>query len=157
MNTQTPIVRRLLSLTLACGLLAALTPAARAQSGQPEPEPQLKGCGYLQVLVSGTRGKIAKVTCSRGNFDRTVPPSGEITPGQPVVVFLYQTGGFGPECTITVSGQKETAVLATQQNFCGLAAGEITASVVSGNAKHLRSVRGGFPGTPGMAFFALGF
>lgn len=152
MNIQTTIVRRLLPLALACGLFAA--PA----SAQPaEPSPQLKGCGYLYVTISGTKAKVAKVTCEHGFFDKTDPANGGISTGQPAVAIVYQSAGRGPECTITVSGEKETAVLAVQQNFCGLAAGEITARVVSGNAKLVRTVRGGFANTPGMAFFSLGF
>lgn len=164
MNTQNPIVRRLLPLALACGLLAAVAPAAWAQaaadsnpSGQPGPSAALKGCGYLNVTISGTKAKVAKVTCEHGFFYRTVPPSGEISPDQPAVVTVYQSAGRGPECTITLSGDKETAAVSVQQNFCGLAAGEVTAKVVSGNAKHVRTVKGAYRNTPGMVFFALGF
>ena len=55
---------------------------------------------------------------------------------------MYQSAGRGPECTITLSGDKETAVASVQQNYCGLAAGEVTAKVGSGNAKHVRTVKG---------------
>src|SRR5262249_40905052 len=99
MNTQNPIVRRLLPLALACGLLAAAAPAAGAQaaddsnpSGNPAPSATLKGCGYLNVTFTGTKAKVAKVTCERGSFYRTVPPSGEISPSQPAVVTVYQSG-----------------------------------------------------------------
>jgi len=164
MNTQNPIVRRLLPLALACGLLAAVAPAAWAQaaddskpSGQPGPSAKLKGCGFLHVTISGTKAKVAKVTCEHGFFQKTDPPDGKISTGQPAVVSVFQSAGRGPDCTITVSGDKETAVLSMQQNFCGLAAGEITAKVVSGPARHVRSVRGGFPDTPGTVFFSLNF
>lgn len=155
MSIQNPIARRLLPLALACGLFAALTPAVQAQGTEPSPE--LKGCGYLYVTISGTKAKVAKVTCEHGFFQKTDPANGGISSGQPAVVFLYQSGSRGPECTITLSGEKETAVLAVQQNYCGLAAGDITAKVVSGNAKLVRTVKGGFASTPGMAVFSLGF
>ena len=162
MNTQNPIVRRLLPLALACGLLAAVAPAVQAQedsspSGQAVPSATLKGCGYLYVTFSGTKAKVAKVTCEHGFFYRTVPPSGEISPDQPAVVTVYQSAGRGPECIITLSGDKETTVVSMQQNYCGLAAGEVTAKVVSGNARHVRTVKGAYRNTPGMVFFALGF
>jgi hypothetical protein len=162
MNTQNPIVRRLLPLALACGLLAAVAPAVQAQedsspSGHAAPSATLKGCGYLNVTFTGTKAKVAKVTCEHGFFYRTVPPSGEISPDQPAVVTVYQSGSYGPDCIITLSGDKETAVVSVQQNFCGLAAGEVTAKVVSGNARHVRTVKGAYRNTPGMVFFSLAF
>jgi hypothetical protein len=155
MNAQTS-VRLLLPLALACGLTLAIAPATGAQSG-PAPSPQLKGCGYLQVIISGTKARATNVTCGSGSFYRYVPPSGELTPDEPVLVSLYQSGARGPECVITVSGDKDTAVLQVQQNFCGLAAGEVTAKVVSGNAKLVRVTKGAYRNTPGTVLFSVGF
>jgi tetratricopeptide (TPR) repeat protein/TolB-like protein len=90
-------------------------------------------------------------------FWQTQSIRGAISPDQPAVVTVYQSAGRGPECTITLSGDKETAAVLVQQNYCGLAAGEVTAKVVSGNARHVRTVNGAYRNTPGMVFFALGF
>jgi hypothetical protein len=156
MNTQTPIVRRLLSLTLACGLLAALPPSARAELEEPLPESLIQGCGRLLVIISGTSAKVDKVTCQRGYFRQIEPPSGEVSAGRPVVVTLEQSSAYGPECTISIGGQ-DRATVALQQNFCFLKGGAITASVVNGNATLTETIRGGFPSIPGMALFSLGF
>lgn len=156
MNTQTPVLRRLLSVTLACGLLAALPPAARAATEQAVPEGEIKGCARLLVIITGSSAKVDKVTCEHGFFRQLEPASGEIRPGQPVVVSLEQSTVYGPDCTISIGG-KERATVAAQQNFCGLKGGEVTASVVNGNARLTDKIRGGFPSSPGMVFFSLDF
>jgi hypothetical protein len=157
MRIHTSVVRRFLSVALACGLLAALAPAARAQSGDAEPKPKVQGCGFLNVTISGTKAKVSNVTCDSGSFVRTEPDSGAISDGQPVLVVLSQSGGAGPGCTITLTGQSSTAVVRAEQNLCALKAGQVKAFVISGNAKLVRASRGSFPSQPGTIFFSLGF
>jgi len=131
MNTQTPVVRRLLSLVLACSLLAVLLPAAQALAEGPP------GCGILNVFLKGSSvPKVANVACDKGANDGT-----QRTP-EGVVLTLHQTDARGPQCVITVGGGKDTAVLSVQQNLCALKAGAIKASVVSGKATLTSTVRG---------------
>jgi hypothetical protein len=71
MNTQTPVVRRLLPFALACGLLAALTPAAQAQIPHIEnskdkagsPKALGSSCGVLVVVISGSSAAVTNVSC----------------------------------------------------------------------------------------------
>ncbi|HEX3529290.1 MAG TPA: hypothetical protein VH988_19710 [Thermoanaerobaculia bacterium] len=163
MIAQPPAVRRLLSLVLACSLLAVLLVAAQAlaadpkgpsQPGQAKPNPKEgpPGCGILSVFLKGSSlPKVANVACDKGANDGT-----QRTP-EGVVLTLHQTDGRGPQCVITVGGGKDTAVLSVQQNLCALKGGAIKASVVSGNATLTRTVRGGFPSTPGEVYFSIGF
>ena len=134
MNTQTAIVRRLLPLALACGLLAALTPAAQAQAANPNDANQpdqseilSNGCGLLLVAISGSSAQVANVTCQRGFNLRNQT---KITREQPGTVVLQQSTAFGPDCTITIRGSNSaTASLSVQQNFCSSAGAEITAKI----------------------------
>ncbi len=163
MNTQTPVVRRLLSLVLACSLLIVLLLAAQAlaadpkgpsQPSQAKPDPKVEGpgCGILRVFLKGSSlPKVANVVCDKGANDGT-----QRTP-EGVVLTLHQTDARGPQCVITVGEGKDTAVLSVQQNPCILKGGALKASVVSGNATLTRTVRGSFPSTPGEAYFSIGF
>jgi hypothetical protein len=147
MNTQTPVVLRLLPLALACGLLALAAPALAAKPNPKEPA----GCLILNVFLNGPSVKVGQVTCDKGAYDGDKPtPDG-------VVLTFHQSDARGPKCTITVAGGKGTAVLSVQQNPCILKAGAITASVVSGNARLTRTVRGGFPTIAGEVYFSIGF
>jgi len=180
MNTQTPIVRRLLPLALACGLLAALTPAAEAQLAaegrtfvrndeqiQPSAADKAAGataaasaltCTELLVVINGSAGSVAKVTCEHGYHGGTVPESQKIAAGKPAVIVLQQSAVYGPDCAITVSGGGNTAVLSAQQNFCALKAGQIKASVTSGKATLNGTAEGSYgDNLPGLVWFTLGF
>jgi hypothetical protein len=163
MSTPPPVLRRLLLLALACSVFAVLLLAGQAlaadpkgpsQTGQAKPNPKEgpPGCGILSVYLTGSSlPKVANVACDKGANDGT-----QRTP-EGVVLTLHQTDARGPQCVITVGGGKDTAVLSVQQNLCALKAGAVKASVVSGNAKLTRIVRGGFPSTPGEAHFSIGF
>jgi hypothetical protein len=180
MKTQTAIVRRLLPLALACGLLAALTPAAQAQLAaegrtftrnevklQPSAQDKAAGataaassltCTELFIVISGSSASVAKVTCEHGYHGGTVPESRVIAAGKPAVVVLQQSAAYGPDCSITVSGGGNTAVLSAQQNFCALKAGQITASVTSGRATLNGTAVGSYgDNLPGLVWFTLGF
>jgi hypothetical protein len=161
-NPQIPIVRRLLPVALACGLIVVLALAAPALAADPkgpsqpshaEPNPkESPGCGILSVFLKGSSlPKVANVACDKGANDGS-----QRTP-EGIVLTLHQTSGRGPQCVITVGGGKDTAVLSVQQNLCALKAGAIKAAVVSGNATLTRTVRGGFPSTPGEVYFSIGF
>jgi hypothetical protein len=145
MNTPTPAVRRRLSLALACGLLVLAAPALAAKPNPKEPA----GCLILNVFLNGPSVKVGQVTCDKGAYDGDEPtPTG-------VVLVFHQSDARGPKCTITAAGGKGTSVLSVQQNPCILKAGAITASVVSGNAKLTRTVRGGFPTIAGEVDFSI--
>jgi hypothetical protein len=180
MNAQTSIVRRLLPLALACGLFAALAPAAHAQLAaegrtfvrndaqlQPSAKDKAAGataaasnltCTDLFIVINGSSASVAKVTCEHGYHGGTVPESRVIAAGKPAVVVLQQSAAYGPDCTITISGGGNTAVLSAQQNFCALKAGKITASVTSGRATLNGSAEGSYGSNlPGLVWFNLGF
>ena len=181
MNPKNPTVRRLLPFTLACGLLAGAAPTVEAQLAaqgrtftrpaqtlEPTPEDKAAGaqsisgdlsCGDLLVVITGTSGNVTKVSCDHGFFEGNVPQTNIIVPGQPAVLFLQQSGAFGPDCTITITGPgSSNAVLAVQQNFCAAKAGQVTASVVSGSATSGGTAVGSFGSNlPGTAWFTLGF
>jgi hypothetical protein len=179
-QTTTAIVRRLLSLVMACGLLAAIAPAAQAQlaangrkyvRNNQKLQPTAKdkaagatavaaavGCTDLLVILSGTSASVAKVSCEHGYNGPRVPDSSQITTGKPLVLFLQQSAVYGPDCTITVSGGGNTAVVSVQQNFCAAKAGQITASVTSGSATLNGTAVGSFADNiPGIAWFTIGF
>jgi hypothetical protein len=180
MNPQTSVVRRLLSLAMACGLLAALTPAAQAQLAaegrkfvrndeklKPSAADKVAGaeaaassltCTELFVVINGSSASVAKVTCEHGYHGGTVPESRVIAAGKPAVIVLQQSAAYGPDCSITVSSGGNTAVLSAQQNFCALKAGMITASVTSGKATLNGTVVGSYgDNLPGLVWFTLGF
>jgi hypothetical protein len=113
-------------------------------------------CGNLLVVVqdaSSPQATISKVSCDHGYFVYAVP--GASNPSEPSVL-LFQQSGFGPDCTITVSKGSATAVLSVQQNFCGLAAGNITATVTSGSATMNGTSTGSFAASlPGLVWFTV--
>lgn len=180
MNAQTSVVRRLLPLALACGLLAGIAPAAQAQVAtegrkfvrndvkiEPSAADKAAGaeaassalsCTELLVVINGTSASVARVMCERGYHGGTVPGTSVIAAGKPAVIVLQQSA-YGPDCQISVrGGGGDTAVLAAQQNFCGLQAGDIRASVVSGRATFNGKAEGSWSGNlPGIAWFTLGF
>lgn len=180
MNAPMPVVRRLLSAAIAWGLLATLAPAAHAQLAangrkfnpppktlQPTPEDKAAGapaltssfdCGGLAVVISGTSALVSKVSCDHGFFEGTVPAGNVVVTGEPAIVFLSQSAVFGPDCTITVTGGGNTAVLSVQQNFCAAQAGQITATVTAGNATMNGTAVGSFANNiPGIVWFTTGF
>ena len=180
MNTRTSVVRRLLPFALTCALLAAFAPAAQAQLAaegrtfvrndeklQPSAKDKAAGavaaassltCTDLFIVISGTSASVAKVTCEHGYHGGTVPETRVIAAGKPAVVVLQQSAVYGPDCSITVSGGGNTAVLSAQQNFCAAKAGQITASVTSGKATLNGKAEGSYGNNlPGLVWFTLGF
>lgn len=162
MNTQNPIVRRLLPLALACGLLAVLTPAAQAQGGIKNRRDIISagrpGCGDLLVVITGTSASQVTVNCRHAYSTKYLPATKAIDAGKPAIITLEQSLPYGPDCTLSVTGGGDSAVLTVQQNFCTLEAGTITASVTSGNATRTGSVEGSYADSiPGIVWFKLGF
>jgi hypothetical protein len=84
------------------------------------------------------------VACEHGYLQNIYPPTGNV-----LAVTLTQSAVYGPDCNVTFNVNSNIYVIRAQQNFCALAAGNVTASVVSGNAQILNITRGGFPNNPG--------
>jgi hypothetical protein len=153
MNTQNPIVRRLLPLALACGLLAvAVTPAVQAQSLRDY------SCGDLLVVISGSASSDVQVNCNSVYTTKYRPSTKSLSVKQSAVIILEQVFPSGVDCTISVTGGGNTAGLKVKQNYCVLEAGTITASVPYGNATLAGSAEGSYINKiPGIVWFNLGF
>lgn len=143
---------------------ASAPKAVKVQPGSKDKgEPAIDspiGCSLLYVVVqnnsSDPAALVKSVTCNHGYFLGTVPSSNETTAGEPAVLSFFQSAGWGPDCTITLSGLSSTWVLAVQQNYCAFKSGSVTASVVSGSATMNGTSQGSFSGgLPGVVWFTL--
>jgi hypothetical protein len=134
-------------LLLANGAMAAQPAAKKAASPN--------SCAYLDILFESSttaQVKSSGVACDHGNLS-SIEPSQENTK----LVGLQQSASYGPDCTVTVTWAdgKKTAVIRGQQNFCALAAGNIIASVVSGDATITRIEKGAYSKRPGRVYVRL--
>lgn len=158
---KTLMVRSLLLVAL-CNLLASSLAAQTAgvpQAKNDNPAFSDFNCNEFVVVVSGSAGRVADVSCSHGDQLFLLPASGNIAPGKPAVLFFKQSAIHGPDCTIRLKrGKSKTAVLSVQQNFCGLEAGTVTASVTSGQATFNAKAEGSYnDNLPGAAWFTVNF
>ncbi len=141
----------------AIGAAATALAAGGKQSAAPLSANHQIGCNQAYVVIqSASNASITQVSCTHGNAN-VVPSSSSIGPNQPGLVALNQSVGFGPDCTITVQGSSSNvATLSIQQNFCGLKAGQITASVVSGSAALIGTASGSYSSDlPGTIWFTV--
>lgn len=117
----------------------------------PEAHPAVAGtgCQLLNVYVTNAQGTNVSVpnngvACEHGYYVRSTPSQDSVQ-----YVTNEQSTVYGPDCNITFNANNQVYVVRAQQNYCYLAAGNITASVVSGNAVITSTQRGGYPSTPG--------
>jgi hypothetical protein len=143
-------ISRLCAVACWC-LLAAQGALAEEASKQ---EPANNQCAYLKIYLEGRRpAAVASggVGCDRG-YLTSIQPSQTDTRE----VTLQQSALWGPNCSITITAGGSTYVIRTQQNYCGLQAGSISAVVVGGAARITRVQEGSFgKSRPGEVWVAL--
>lgn len=146
------MIVRLCMMTCWCLLVAT---GAMAEEGPKPLTPLANGCGYLNVYINSPTGPAAVsnsgVACDHGYLSSIQPNQTDTKQ-----VTLQQSSVYGPDCSITISVQNSTYVIRTQQNYCGLEAGNINAYVVSGNAQITGIQTGSFAqGRPGQVWVTV--
>jgi hypothetical protein len=138
---------------VACWCLLAAQ-GALAEEAPKMQAPDLNQCTYLKIHLEGRRPAAVTssgIGCDRGYLTSILPSQTDTTE-----VTLQQSPAYGPDCLITITaGGGGTYVIRTQQNYCGLAAGRITAVVVGGAAR-IRAQEGSFiRSRPGQVWVTL--
>lgn len=131
------ILSMLVSLALIVTCTSAPSSATAAGDARPQPQippPQTPNCEFLQVLPTSASGQPISVpdggvACDHGSFVGTSPSSSNVSR-----VLMEQSDVFGPDCNVTFNVGNSTYVIRVQQDFCLAEAGDVNASVISGNA-----------------------
>ena len=114
----------------------------------------VNGCQQLWVVPAATRPgsvTINSVKCTHGSWENVV-----VSPTQQEIAVLEQSDAYGPDCQVTFMINATQYVIQAQQDLCGFEAGNVTASVVSGNASITVINKGSYSAsTPGSVEVAL--
>lgn len=134
------------ALTCWCLAAASLT----AQSPPPAAQDLSRlGCAYVLIYTTTSSNPIhvMKTLCDHGTNEGTSPDEGTA-----LTTKLKQSATYGPDCTITFS---TGAAIRVQQNYCGLAAGKVTAKVVTGDVKITKTQNGSYNDRPGQVWVSI--
>ena len=121
------MLTKVLTATVAFAAALAIVPAAYAS------------CNNLIINLKVPGWRIVSDTsneCHHGHI-QNISPDGS-------TALLSNTGYYGPDCRLQMSSATGTSLVEFQQNFCGLAAGNITVTPISGARPRLHQNQGVF-------------
>ncbi len=123
------MLTKVLTATVAFAAALAIAPAAYAS------------CNNLIINLKVPGWRIVSDTsneCHHGHI-QNISPDGS-------TALLSNTGYYGPDCRLQMSSATGTSLVEFQQNFCGLAAGNITVTPISGARPDYTKTKGSFSG-----------
>ncbi len=123
------MLTKVLTATVAFAAALAIAPAAYA------------ACNNLIINLKVPDWRIVSDKsdeCRHGHIEN-ISPDGS-------TALLSNTGSYGPDCRLQMSSSAATSLVEFQQNFCFLAAGNITVTPISGANPDYTKKKGAYSG-----------